>query len=117
MTAILLVILTVAAAFTPSGKSSPTAPKGIPDSVFAVFHKTCINCHADDGNGMARSHVNFDKWDTYSAEKQADKAKDICKMLTKGAMPPGSYRKANPDLVPTEAEVKKVCDWAHTLNP
>jgi mono/diheme cytochrome c family protein len=114
---VFVLVLITAAAFTPSGKSSSPTPKGIPDSVFAVFQKSCITCHANDGNGMAKSHVNFDNWDTYTAEKQASKATDICKQLSKGSMPPGGFRKNNPDLVPTAADVKKVCDWAHSLNP
>jgi mono/diheme cytochrome c family protein len=114
---VFVVVLITAAAFTPSGKSGSPAPKGMPDSVFAVFQKSCITCHANDGNGMAKSHVNFDNWDSYTAEKQASKATDICKQLSKGSMPPGGFRKNNPDLIPTAADVKKVCDWAHSLNP
>jgi mono/diheme cytochrome c family protein len=94
---------------------APEAPKSIPDSVYAVFSKSCIGCHADDGNGMAKSKVNFDKWDSYSPEKQASKAAAISKMLNKGAMPPSGFRKSNPTLIPTEADVAKVTAWAKSF--
>jgi cytochrome c5 len=91
------------------------APKSIPDTVYAVFEKSCITCHSTDGNGMAKSKVNFDNWDTYSPEKQASKAAAISKMLTKGSMPPSGFRKNNPDLIPTEADVAKVNAWARSF--
>ncbi|MEI7983539.1 MAG: heme-binding domain-containing protein, partial [Bacteroidota bacterium] len=72
----------------------------MPDSVSKFVKKTCMDCHADDGNGMARAHINFSKWDTYSAGQQADKAQDMCKVLTKGSMPKKSWVKSNPDLAP-----------------
>ncbi len=115
--ALLAVVLIAATAFSPSGKGPSKAPKGIPDSIFTVLDKSCTHCHVTDGNGMAKSHVNFDNWDTYDAKKQASKAQAICKEMTKGAMPPGGFRKSNPDLVPTDADIRKVCAWANTLNP
>jgi hypothetical protein len=99
---------------TPASKAAK-GPKGIPDSVFAVIQNSCTDCHATDGNGMAKSKINFDKWDEYTPEKQASKAAAMCKQLTKGSMPPGSFRKNNPDRVPTEIQVKMICDWAQSL--
>jgi hypothetical protein len=64
---------------------------------------------------MALMHVDFDKWATYKPEKQADKAKAMCKMVTKAAMPPKSFRNNNPDKVPTEASVRIICNWAASL--
>jgi cytochrome c5 len=117
-TAILFVIVLVAAtAFSPAGNSGSTGPKGIPDSIFSIIDRSCTHCHVNDGNGMAKAHVNFDNWDTYDASKQAAKAALMCKELTKGKMPPKGFRSSNPDLVPTDAEVKKICDWANSLNP
>ena len=113
--AIAAVIFTTAVSFRPA--TSRQASKNIPDSVYAVFEKSCITCHADDGSGMARSKVNFDKWDSYAPEKQASKAAAINKMLTKGSMPPSGFRKNNPDLVPTDADVARVSAWAKSLNP
>ncbi|MCK9204870.1 MAG: heme-binding domain-containing protein [Bacteroidales bacterium] len=98
--------------------SGPLAvhPTGsIPDSVMTFFKNTCMDCHADGGNGMAKSHVNFSKWDTYSTDKQADKASDICDMITKGKMPTKGWLKNNPDLAPQKRDIDKVCKWADTF--
>jgi hypothetical protein len=102
---------------TGSGSIYISADEGQPlaDSVMKIVKTSCMDCHADGGNGMACSHVNFSKWSTYKPEKQASKAGDICKVLSKGAMPPKKYRENNPDAVPTPAQVATVCNWAKGL--
>jgi len=86
------------------------------DSIMKIVKNSCMDCHADGGNGMACAHVNFSKWSTYKPEKQAAKAKDMCKELSKGAMPPKKFRENNPDAVPGPAQVKTICNWADGLN-
>ena len=113
--AVSVLVLAAATSFRPSTRAE--GPKSIPDSVFAVFDKSCINCHSNDGSGMAKGKLNFDKWDSYSGEKMVSKARDISKELEKGAMPPSNFRKNNPDLVPTEADVAIVKAWAGSLKP
>ena len=99
-----------------SKKPVPAGPgTALPDSVLKFVQKTCMDCHADDGNFMAKGKVNFSTWDTYSAEKQMDKSKAICKALTKSDMPPSKWRKNNPANVPTPAEIDMVCRWANSL--
>ena len=61
---------------------------------------------------MAMSHVNFSSWGTYTPDKQAEKATDICDEMSKGTMPPKGYKASHPDAVPTAEQVKPVCDWA-----
>jgi uncharacterized membrane protein len=87
----------------------------LPDSIQKFVQKVCMDCHADDGNAMARGKVNFSKWATYDAEKQVKKANAICKELTKSAMPPKKWRANNPNDIPTQAEVDMVCRWAKSL--
>jgi cytochrome c5 len=103
----------------PQKANSQNDPKAgtsaIPDDVNTIFKNSCVGCHADGGSGMAKSHVNFSKWNEYTADKQASKAEDICKVLTKGSMPPKKFKAQHPDLVPTEAQVKSICDWANSL--
>jgi mono/diheme cytochrome c family protein len=113
ITAMVLVIFVIAASFRPARVAQ--GPKTIPDSVYAVFEKSCIGCHSSSGNKMAASHVNFDNWDTYSKDKQADKVADISKVMNKGAMPPAGFRKNNPGKVPSPADVAKVTAWAKTF--
>jgi hypothetical protein len=103
---------------TVTGSKQPV-PAGpgteLPDSVLKIVQKACMDCHADDGNSMARGKVNFSKWSTYDAEKQAKKASAICKELTKSGMPPKKWCANNPNDVPTQAEKELVCKWANSL--
>jgi hypothetical protein len=97
-------------------KSNPDVVTGIPDDVMKIFQNSCMKCHGAGGNSMAMSVVNFSIWDTYPAKKQAKKSNAICNILSKGAMPPESFRTANPDKVPTAAQTELVCKWAASLN-
>lgn len=90
--------------------------KALPDSIMKIVKVSCMDCHADGGNKMACTHVNFSIWSTYKEDKQEAKAKDICKMVTKGDMPPRRYRESNPDAVPTQAQINILCNWAKSLN-
>ena len=101
--------------------TAQSAPKGgvvsksIPSGVMKIAEKSCVKCHTEPGKGMALAHLNLTNWDKYSPEKQADKAKAMCSMVTKDKMPPKSFRAKNPDGVPTTAEVKTICNWAESL--
>jgi|WetSurMetagenome_2_1015567.scaffolds.fasta_scaffold03232_5 hypothetical protein len=87
----------------------------IPDSLNMLFHKSCISCHGSKGELMSKSLLNFDKWQNYSDSKKIDKAAMICKMLTKGEMPPKAVRDSKPELVPTKEQVDAICKWASVL--
>jgi hypothetical protein len=102
---------------TVQGSGKPAAEPGtaLPDSVLKFVQKACMDCHADDGNFMAKGKVNFSTWASYDAEKQAKKANAMCKELTKSAMPPKKWRANNPNDVPTQAQVDMICRWAKSL--
>jgi hypothetical protein len=102
-------------AISSSKCSTTTLTTSIPDSVNSIFEKSCYPCHSAPGKSMAMSHVNFDKWETYKPEKKEDKAEDICKEVTKGAMPPKSFRSNNPEKVPTPSQVQTICNWAASM--
>jgi len=87
-----------------------------PDSVAKVVQKCCLDCHGENGEGMAKAHVNMSNWNSYDTKKQASKAASMSKKLSKGAMPPEKWRKNNPDIVPTEADVNLIKNWAAALN-
>jgi cytochrome c5 len=97
------------------GKAKPASISSIPDSIQKIFQKACLDCHADDGNSMARSHLNFTEWDSYSQDKKAAKGNDICKVLSKGFMPPKHFKQENPEVVPTQSQVEAICKWVSTL--
>ena len=89
--------------------------KPISPSVMKIAERSCLKCHTEPGNGMALAHLNLSNWDKFSMEKQADKANDMCKMVSKDKMPPKSFREKNPDGVPTQKEVKTICNWAQSI--
>jgi hypothetical protein len=89
--------------------------KPIPANVMKIAEKSCVKCHTEPGNGMALAHLNLSNWDKFSMEKQADRAKEMCNMVSKDKMPPKSFREKNPDGVPTKEEVKTICDWAQSI--
>ena len=102
-------------ATSPLKSSNPSMTSSIPDSVSKILEKSCYPCHSAPGNGMAMMHIDLDKWDTYKPEKQAEKAGAMCKKVSKGGMPPKSFRSNNPDKVPTDAQVQVICNWAASL--
>lgn len=114
------VIFLIALAFRPVNASVSTSYNqenpALPDSVMKIVQKACLDCHGADGNGMAKSHVNFGAWTSYDAKKQAGKAEDIYKEVSKGKMPPGKWRKNNPDNIPNQADIDLLKNWAAALN-
>jgi cytochrome c5 len=98
----------------PSQKDG-TVSKPIAPGVMKIAERSCVKCHTEGGNGMALMHLNLSNWDKFSPEKQAGKAKDMCKMVSKGKMPPKGFREKNPGAAPTEAETKIICDWATSI--
>ena len=57
------------------------ASKPIKPEVMKIADRACVKCHTTGGNGMAMMHLNLSNWDAFSPEKQADKAKEMCKMV------------------------------------
>ena len=103
-----------AQASQPSGKDG-TVGKPISSAVMKIAERSCVKCHTEGGNGMAVMHLNLSNWDKFSPEKQADKAKDMCKMVSKGKMPPKGFTEKNPGAAPTKDETKIICDWATSI--
>jgi mono/diheme cytochrome c family protein len=102
----------VIAAFIMQGFTPQTElPSNIPDSVWVVLEKSCYDCHCDDGNGMARGKLNFDKWNGYDEEKQMKKAVAIRDEIEKGKMPPKKYLKKLPDAALSDQEIQRISNW------
>ena len=105
---------------SPAQSSLPSQKDGtvsmpISSGVMKIAERSCVKCHTEGGNGMAMMHLNLLNWDKFSPEKQAGKAKDMCKMVSKGKMPPKGFREKNPDAAPTKEEAKIICDWATSI--
>jgi len=120
----LLLLIVCAFAFS-SGNSAPsshsgaisgTDSSGIPPAVHQIMVNSCLACHGEGGKGLALSKVKMDKWDEYSPEKQAQKAEDMCNMVTKGKMPPKGYLKDHPEVALTQEQIATLCEWSESLN-
>jgi len=95
--------------------TTPATVTSIPDDLNIVFKNSCMGCHATGGKTMAMAKLNFSEWDNYASDKQAKKAAAICKMISKGKMPPKSFRASHPEAVPTASQKDLICKWSKTL--
>jgi len=96
-------------------KSPYFAGDSLPGGIQKMINSSCIKCHATGGKALAMSKLNFSEWGQYDREKQMKKAAAMCKILTKGKMPPKSYVRDHPDGVPTKEQKEMVCKWAQEL--
>ncbi len=117
----ILTAMGIALFFIPAKANSPKITEQetispFPEEVALVISNSCIGCHGEGGKQMAMSAVNFSSWNDYKPAKQASKAENSCKEVSSESMPPKSFRKTNPDLIPTEAQIKSICDWSTLLN-
>lgn len=120
----ILLLIFCAFAFS-SGQSAPSANSGsvlkadsssIPPAVHKIMVTSCLPCHGVGGKGMALAKVKMSEWSSYSPEKQASKAEDMCKEVTKGKMPTSGFLKDHPEARLTQEQIKTICDWSASLN-
>jgi cytochrome c553 len=119
-----LLLIFCAFAFS-SGKPAPSSnstsvskadSSAIPPAVHTIMVTSCLACHGVGGKGMALAKVKMSEWSSYSPEKQASKAEDMCKVVTKGKMPPSGFLKDHPEAKLTQEQIKTICDWSASLN-
>jgi len=91
--------------------------KPIPSEVQKITEKSCKNCHYEPGKLLALAKLNLSKWDTYTPEREAAKAKAMYNEVWKNNMPPKKFRKMNPRAIPTPEDVKTILEWAKSLQP
>jgi hypothetical protein len=94
-------------------KKNFTTINSIPGDVTVVLRRSCIKCHDTAGNKIAMAVWSFSKWDTLAPEMQARLAKLMCKVLSNESMPPMAVKRADPELIPTAAEIDIVCKWSN----
>ena len=88
----------------------------IPDSLNKILVNSCAYCHSDEGKFIAKAKLNFSGWDKYTQKEKIKKGNAICKMISEGAMPPKSARKSKPEAIPTDAQIKNICNWSVSLS-
>jgi hypothetical protein len=111
--------ITAAVIFVPT-QASPVeagqtvAVSDIPENLMQIFTNSCMPCHSSEGKGVSVSMLNFNEWSKYSAKKKAKKAGAICKVITKGSMPPAKFIEANPEKIVAVTQTEMICKWAET---
>ena len=119
-----IVLIFCAFAFS-SGKSvsssnsasiSKADSSAIPAAVHNILATSCFACHGEGGKGMALAHVKMAELSTYSPEKLAEKAEAMCKIVTKGKMPPKGYLNEHPEAKLTQEQITTICNWSASLN-
>jgi hypothetical protein len=90
--------------------------KPIPAGVTAVLQKSCIGCHSEDGNMLAKMKFSFTKWNEYSPEEQASTGKEICEEVTDDKMPPKKFLKKHPEIKLSDEEKSIICSWTSGLS-
>lgn len=122
----LSVLLLIFCAFVfSSGKSAQSSGSGsvakddsssVPPAIHKIMVSSCLACHGEGGKAMALSHVKMAQWSSYSSAKQASKSAEMCKMVTKGKMPPKGFLKDHADAALTEEQIATICSWSEELN-
>jgi len=102
----------------------------VPADVKTLLDRGCWNCHSNQTNWPAYAYVapiswnvithvndgrgslNFTDWPE-SPEEAADLLDATCDEVKKGTMPMPQYTWLHPEAKLTDAERKRLCDWAN----
>lgn len=85
----------------------------IPTEVNALFANSCLKCHGE--TGRVRHALDFSKWETYTAEMKATKAKEIKETVSNGSMPPKNFTNTNPGTALLKEQVELIRKWSETF--
>lgn len=105
----------------------------VPINISSLLKTSCYDCHSNNTNYPwynnvqpvawwlnkhikdGKRHLNFDEFNTYSAEKKKKKLAEIIETIEKKEMPLSSYTVIHSDARLTLKQQKEICDWANTL--
>ena len=98
--------------------------------VRAILDRSCADCHSNktrwpwysnvapvswfviDHVNEGRKELNISEWGNYDQRRQLGKLRQICREVTNGAMPLGSYTPMHAGSKLTADDVKTLCDWS-----
>ena len=98
------------------------APSGddtlvIPEEINNIFDKSCFGCHnSDSKNEKAKEKLLIDKLTGLSKSKQVAKLDKISEIIENNEMPPEKFLARYPDKALTQAEAKKLREWADSMS-
>ncbi len=93
----------------------PQPMSSIPAELNTIFTTSCLKCHGTGGSSFVLSKVDFSKWDEYTADVKAKKAKAIADVVANGSMPPKSFVKANPKAALLKDQIDLIQKWSETF--
>ncbi|HLV62735.1 heme-binding domain-containing protein [Galbibacter sp.] len=120
-------------------KADTTPPTDIilatspPKIIEATLTNACYDCHSnstrypwytgiepvsywfDSHIKEGKRHLDFSKWEHYSAKEKIHKLEEITEAVNQGWMPLKSYRWLHKDANLTQEEIKAITDWAALL--
>ena len=97
--------------------------------VSAILDRSCVDCHSNktrwpwytevapvswfviDHVNEGRRELNFSEWGNYDKRRQLGKLRQICREVTNGVMPLGSYTPMHAGSALTADDVKTLCEW------
>lgn len=106
----------------------------VPDNVDRLLRISCYDCHSnntvypwysnvqpvalwlDDHIQDGKKHLNFDEFNTYSAERKEKKFKEITKTIEEGEMPISSYTLMHRNARLSPEDKKILTDWAKEMS-
>jgi hypothetical protein len=101
-------------------------------AVFKVLERSCQNCHSEKTEwpwysniapmswlvesdvSQARGHMNFSRWDDYTAEQKQEILARMGTVVRGRQMPPGRYTLVHPTAKLSVVEREQIYVWAHT---
>jgi hypothetical protein len=98
-----------------SGQEVVKSSSTIPEDVNKIVTVSCVPCHTSQGGLMSKAKLNLTEWDSYSPEKQKEKAAKMYSELNKGAMPPKKAREMKPELIPTKDQIDIIKKWSESF--
>jgi hypothetical protein len=102
----------------------------VPPDLANIISKSCSDCHSNEtvypwysnispfswflANHIkdARQEMNFSVWNTYTPRKKRKKLEEVCEQLETKEMPLPSYLWIHRDAILSDADSKRLCDWA-----
>ena len=129
-----IVTLLAALQMVPSDRTNPPVRSdvGAPDEVKVILRRACYDCHSHETRWPwysrvapvswwisghvkdARGDLNFSEWPGFDFELQGMAFRDIERQVSKGEMPPRSYKILHPEARLTPAERELIIDWARS---
>ena len=104
-----------------------------PQEIQQLLKNSCYDCHSDNTRYLwyheiapfswavayhikkGKEHVNFDAWNKYNKDQLKHIKKNLNEVLKSREMPLFGYLKFHPEAVLSDADNKKLLDWAENL--